>query len=134
MPFMEISTHALTLRQLPPEEWAAKLGHLPFAEGGLPDPTLAAILVVEDESGAVIGVWAAMTAVHLDGLWVRPDHQRTGVAGKLLHGMTDLLQRLGIAVSFTIVQDLGVLCLAAKAGFTRVAGDLLIFRLPDNDM
>ena len=120
---------AITTRQLPPDEWQAKLTHLPPAILEILDPALTVILVAENALGAVVGVWMVMTTVHLDGLWVRADHQHTLVASKLLRGMRQILTDLQIPIAFTIVQDIDVLCLAHKAGFQRVPGDLLMLQV-----
>jgi hypothetical protein len=118
-----------SVRQLPVDEWP-RLEGLAFAQNGLPDPRLAAILVAETPEGEIVGVWSAMTAVHLEGLWVAPSHRRASwVAMKLLKGMKELLVRLGVRQSFTIVESTEVLLLATKAGFTRIRGDLCLLDL-----
>jgi hypothetical protein len=125
-----VLTPLVTVRQLPPEEWE-RLLPLPFARvNGLPDPSLAAILVAESD-GEIIGVWAAMTTVMLDGLWIAPSFRKTParVAVKLLRGMRALLAELGVVRSITLVQTPDVLLLALKAGFTRVPGDLCLLDL-----
>lgn len=108
------------VRPLPPEEYH-RLAHFPIAERfGVPDPRAAQILVAEDPAGDIVGIWAALTTVHLDGLWIAPEYRRTSrVASQLLHGMKSLLRHLGIVHSFTMVayDSPDVLILAQKAGF-----------------
>lgn len=117
-------------RELPAEEWG-RLEGLPFATHGLPDPALAAICVLETDAGEIVGVWAAQTAVHLEGLWIHPDYRTHPVAGsKLLNGMKALLRQHQIPVSFTLTSEEAVLVLALRAGFTRWHGDLLMLELP----
>ena len=87
-------------------------------------------MVTEDAQGTIVGIWAAMTAVHLDGLWVDPAHHGSVVAGQLLRGMQGLLQQHQIWTSFTIIQDSAVMVLAHKAGFVRAPGDLWMLQLP----
>lgn len=107
-----------------------RLVDLPFASRGLPDPDRTVILVAENEAGEIVGLWAAMTAIHLDGLWVEPTYRRhSRVAVQLLRGMKTALQQLDLLQSFTYVEDADVLMLALKAGFTRLPGDLLILDL-----
>jgi hypothetical protein len=119
-----------TVRILPREEYP-RLADLPFASRGLPDPDRTIILVAEDDAGTIVGLWAAMTAIHLDGLWVEPSYRKhSRVAVQLLRGMKALLQRHGLIQSFTYVESAEVLMLALKAGFTRLPGDLLILDLP----
>lgn len=115
---------ACAVRVLPPEEWD-RLRELPFGAAGLPDPQLAVILVAETPEGRIVGTWAAMNQVLLDGLWVAPEYRRTTlVAAKLLRGMKDTMRRIGLRHGFAIVHTTEVLSLAMKAGFTRVEGDL----------
>lgn len=121
------TTTGLTVRELPTEEWDRLIG-LPFAANGLPDPALAAIVVAEQD-GRIVGVWAALTAVHLDGLWVDPAERGTTVAGRLLREMKTLLLDRGVTVSFTMVSDPQVAILAYKAGFTRYPGDLFMLQM-----
>ncbi len=118
-----------TVRQLPVVEWE-RLEGLPFASQGLPSPDLTVIFVAETAEGAIVGLWSAMTAVHLDGLWIAEAHQGTTIAGRLLRAMKTFLQTHGITVSFTVVSDPEVMILAHKAGFTRVPGDLWMLHRP----
>jgi hypothetical protein len=119
-----------TVRQLPPEEWE-RLRDFPLAERyGIPDPRGAAILVAETPAGEIVGVWAALTTVHLDGLWIAPEYRRTSlVAAKLLRGMKAMLTQLGIVHSFTLVESPEVLVLALKAGFQKLPYDLCFLDL-----
>jgi len=116
-------------RVLPVEEWP-RLLDLPFGANGLPDEHFAIILVTEDPTGAIVGVWAAVTAVHLDGLWVDPNHRDTPVAGQLLRQMKATLQEKAVTISFTLIQDAEVMVLAHKAGFVRSPWDLWQLTLP----
>jgi ribosomal protein S18 acetylase RimI-like enzyme len=116
-------------RVLPVGEWE-RLLELPFGANGLPDENFAIIIVTEDPTGAIVGVWAAVTAVHLDGLWVDPNHRDTPIAGQLLRQMKATLQEKGVAVSFTLIQDTDVMVLAHKAGFVRSPWDLWQLTLP----
>ena len=123
-----------TVRQLPPEEWP-RLADFPFAaQFGIPDPNYAAILVAETPAGEIVGVWAALTTVHLEGLWIAPSHRRSSlVAAKLLRGMKAMLRELGIVHSFTTVSTPDVLVLALKAGFQKLPVDLLFLDLTQPD-
>ena len=119
-------------RVLPTVEWE-RLRPFPFATNGLPDPELTTIVVSENGAGEIVGIWAALTAVHLDGLWVHPDHHDTIIAGQLLRTMKDTLQAYGISVSFTVIQDPAVMVLAYKAGMIRAPGDLWMLQLPPRE-
>ena len=116
-------------RVLPVEEWD-RLRDLPFATNGLPDPAFSQVIVTETTEGQIVGLWAMLTAVHLDGLWTDSAHRGTVVAGQLLATMKDQLAALGITVSFTVISDPQVMVLAHKAGFTRYPGDLWILQTP----
>lgn len=116
-------------RLLPPEEWD-KLLPLPFATRGLPDPTVAMIVVDETPAGEIVGLWSVMLQPMLDGLWVHPDHRHTVIASQLLRAMKGVLQAHGIRLGFTVVSDPAVMALAHKAGFTRAPGDLWILEVP----
>lgn len=129
MPVETSAPSAYTTRLLPVEEWD-RLLPFPFATNGLPDPDLAMIVVTEDAAGEIVGIWEVATAVHLDGLWVRPDQRGTVVAGRLLAEMRAVLQRYNIQLAFTIVSDPQVMVLAHKAGFVRAPGDLWMLQLP----
>jgi len=118
-----------TIRRLPVEEWD-RLRAFPFASNGLPPPELAMIFVAETAGGQIVGIWAAMTAVHLDGLWIDPAHRDTTIAGRLLREMKDFLREKAISESFTVISDPAVMCLAHKGGFTRCPGDLWVLQLP----
>jgi hypothetical protein len=112
-----------TLRVLPGEEFP-RLADLPFAQAyGVPDPRYAQILVAEDPTGTIVGVWAALNTVHLDGLWIAEDYRKTSrVASQLLRGMKRLLTSLGIVHSFTMIsyETPEVLQLSLKAGFQQL--------------
>lgn len=116
-------------RLLPFDEWD-RLRDFPIATNGLPDPTLCSILVTETD-GVIVGVWAVLTAVMQEGLWIHPDHRgHTPIAWQLLKGMKQVLQDLGVVTSFTIVQDAEVMVLAHKAGYVRCPGDLWMLVTP----
>jgi GNAT superfamily N-acetyltransferase len=116
-------------RVLPVEEWP-RLLDLPFGANGLPNENYAIVLVTEDPTGAIVGVWSAATMVMLDGLWVDPTHQGTPIAGQLLRQMKATLQEKGVTTSFTLIQDADVMVLAHKAGFVRSPWDLWQLNLP----
>lgn len=64
----------MTTRVLPPEEWPRLQGtELETVWPTLPQDE-ARIVVVED-AGQIIGCWAAFRAVHVEGVWIHPDHR-----------------------------------------------------------
>ncbi len=128
------TTQPYTVRRLPVAEWD-RLRPLPFAAHGLPPPELTIVVVAEDAAGEIVGLWAAMTAVHLDGLWVTPGHRGTTIAGRLLKAMKAVLAEHAVVRAFTVISDGAVMALAHKAGFVRAPGDLWMLTqpLPDRD-
>ncbi len=121
-----------TVRELPLDEWDRLRIHPDPALrlDVLPDPGLAALVVVEDAQGQIVARWGAQTAVHLEGL-SKTDAVKDNltVSRLLLEGMKGLLAQRGVTFSFTITQDLTVAAMAVRAGFTRVEGDLLLLDL-----
>lgn len=115
----------MTIRELPFEEWD-KLEGLPFVQNGLPDPSGTRLLVAETPDGQIVGTWALMSVVFLEGMWVHPDHRKTTVTGRLVQGMKRFLHELGVYQSFTMTQTDEVRELAYKAGFQAVPGDVLV--------
>jgi hypothetical protein len=61
------------------------------------DPSTTRIAVVESEQGEILGCWALVWLPHVEGVWIRPDHQKkTSVARKLwrlMHGFVREAQR-----------------------------------------
>ena len=121
-----------TTRLLPIEEWDRLLA-LPFGTNGLPNPDFTIILVTETAAGEIIAVWAILTAVHLDGAWIHPDHRGTTVVGRMVKLMKATLRRFQLWDSFTIVNDPAVMIIAHKVGFVRAPGDLWVMHLTSTD-
>lgn len=73
----------MTTRLLPPEEWH----RLPAVIGDLLPhmvPEDVQVVVIEDATGAIVGTWTAARMVHLEGLWIAPEHRgRPSVARRL---------------------------------------------------
>ena len=121
-----------TVRELPVDEWERLRTHPDPAIrlDVLPAPALAAILVVEDETGSIVARWSAQTAVHLEGLSkAEAVKDSLPVSRLLLQGMQEMLRQKGVLYSFTITTDLQVTLMAVRAGFERIPGDLLLLDL-----
>ena len=117
-----------TVRVLPPDEWGEKvtsgeLAHYPI----LPDPEYSYLLVVEDAEGRIVASWFAQNEVHLEGLYLAPEHRKKGrtIQTLLFAGMLETLRRGQIAAVLTLAQDPSILHLAQHAGFVEVPGTLL---------
>ena len=114
-------------RILPPEEFH-KLAGLPLHASVA--GTEALVAVVEDDSGQVVATWAAITALHLEGLFVTPDCRHVApVAKRLVLQMFEALQTIGAQQVVTVTQDDVVAALAEKIGGQRV-GDLWVIPVP----
>lgn len=110
-------------RQLPRDEWP-RIAHTEIgpALAVLP-PDDTRILIVE-EANEVLGSWALIRYLHVEGVWVHPDHRKRGrVAAHLLKGMTDLAHAWGQSVVLTAALTDDVRTLIAHLGGERLPGD-----------
>ncbi len=115
-----------TARLLPPEEW----GKLAPEVAARLSPESSVVCVVEDADGAIVGRWAALQTVHLEGLEILASHQKNpGVAGKLLTLMLLTLREAGVAGVLTIAQDPAVAAMATAIGFTEIPGTIFQLEL-----
>lgn len=80
----------MTARVLPPEEY----GRLAETETRFAEamPAGGIVVVIEDETGAIVGSWAAFPVLHVEGLWIAPAYRRAGGVGRRL------LRAMGAAV------------------------------------
>lgn len=110
-----------TARELPPEEWT----RLPTEMQAALRPELSVVVVVEDAAGEIVGRWAAMNVVHLEGLYIDEAHRGNPiVAGGLAATTIQTLRAHGVASAVTLIQADEVRALAAHFGFTLVPGTL----------
>lgn len=42
------------------------------------------VIVVEDDTGAIVGCWALFTVCHAEGLWIAPAHRGKASVGRRL--------------------------------------------------
>lgn len=115
----------MTTRELPREEW----GKITEADGGREILAAAAphtqikVVVVEDEAGRVVGSWLVYPAVHVEGLWIAPDHRkRASVLGRLLSGMRRAADGFGVTQVLTQSLAPEVDDLLSSYGATMVPG------------
>ncbi len=82
-------------RILPVDEWP-RLAHLELGKA-VPhlDPRFTSIAVVEDDSGAIVACWAAITVVHAEGVWIDPAYRKSSVALRLWRRMKAIVSDLG---------------------------------------
>ena len=108
-------------RVLPSEEWAEKLADTPMA--GVPlDPAHSLVVVVEQDN-RVVAQWAAMTTVHVEGLWEAEAVRGTiGVSRALLGAMVQALRDHGVGEVLTQSLTPEIDTLITKAGGHKVPG------------
>jgi hypothetical protein len=109
---------------LPPDQWEARRGELPYAT--LPDPGYTLLVVVENHEGRIVASWMAMNTVHLEGLHVVASERHKGsVSMLLLNGMLQALAEGQVPAVLTLAQEPSIITLAQKFGFRVVPGTLL---------
>lgn len=125
----------LSVRELPVEEWS-KLLTMPGLYhdlGYLPAPEHNRIVVIEDEAGEILGYWGAFTVVHVEPVYIRPEHRlRISVVRRLWEGMDKLLKDLQVPGAVAVISDEDApvnLPMATKIGFTKVPGSLYYLNL-----
>jgi hypothetical protein len=112
----------MTARILPRAEWPrladSELGPvLPV----LPEDTR--IVVVEDLDGTIVGCWAAIRYVHIEGLWVAPAHRRRGrVLGRLAAAMRRVVEAWGAEAALTHAIDPAIADLLRRRGACALPG------------
>lgn len=75
-------------RVLPPAEWSKLVGtELEFVWPVL-NPDASVILVVESDTGDLLGCWAILQVWHAEGLWIAPEYRKkTSVGRRLLNAV-----------------------------------------------
>lgn len=113
----------MTTRILPVEEWPRLAGTELGSVWPMLDPKRAQIIVVED-AGRIVGTWALMWQMHVEGLWCHPDFRKgTAVGRRLLATMHEQAERAGAGAVITGAVSDEVRALLVKAGATKIPGD-----------
>lgn len=87
------------------------------------------IVIVEDAQHHIVACWGTFAVRHVEGFWVRADHQkRGGTLRRLFVGMRALLTTLGTQAVVTQAETPEIAALLRSAGATRVPGES--FQLP----
>lgn len=116
----------MTTRVLPPDEWHRLVGTEAEAVWPLVDASTTQVLVVEQD-GAIVGSWLAMRVLHVECLWIAPEHRKAGSVGRrLLAGMTRLLRDLGAKAAMTCAMTDDVRRLIEHRGGTKVPADCYV--------
>ena len=122
------------VRELPPEEWPRLAPYPPFNRG-LPNPEHSRIIVAElgGPGGELVAYWGIFTAVHVEPLWIHPDHRRRpGLIRRLWLTVRQTLLDSGVLTAFAAIADRDAaqnIPLAMRIGFDRFAGDLYFVQL-----
>lgn len=83
------------------------------------------IVIVQDASGAIVQTWMALTVVHVEGLWARPDHEgHAGSTRLLIDKMVTELRARNVAEVLTRAESGKIEVLITKIGGRRVPGSL----------
>lgn len=101
----------LTTRILPREEYFRLIGtELQDVREHLPGT--AAVVVVEDDEGALVGCWALVPVWHAEGVWIAESERKRGrVALRLLRAMSEVAKSAGTRAVMTaaVTDDVRVL-------------------------
>jgi acetyltransferase (GNAT) family protein len=119
----------MTARELPREEWGRLVGtELELAARAFPNHD-ARVIVVEESDGRVIGCWSVVRYVHVEGLWIHPDHRKRGrVLCKLLALMRIIARQFGAdAVLTGATTDEVRRLVLGVAGAVQLPGDQFAF-------
>ena len=86
----------MTARELPPAEWHRLEGTELGPARDVLSPAWCRVLVVEDDHGQIIGCWSLQSLLHVEGVWIHPDHRtKGGVARALLRTMRGWVRDAG---------------------------------------
>lgn len=112
----------MTTSLLPRDQWSRLAGtELEQVWPLLPED--AHIIAVEHE-GQIIGCWALIRYVHVEGVWVHPDHRKRGsVARRLLGMMHRTARAMGATAVLTGAMSDEVRDLIAGLGGSQLPGD-----------
>jgi hypothetical protein len=121
----------MTTRVLPAAEWDRLEG---TELDGLADRLSgdrAVVIVVEDSDGRIVGCWAAIWALHIEGLWVAPDHRgKAAVLRRLVHSLNTETAQAGISAVVAGVRDERMRDIASTALGKPLPGQLVVIPVP----
>lgn len=117
-----------TTRVLPSSEYG-RLAGTDLASVAPQLPGHAVVLVVEDRD-RIVGCWAVFRCVHVEGLWIAPDHRkRAGVLRRLWTAMRAHVHSWGVASVVTGSTTDEVTSLLTRAGASQVPGTAWVLPL-----
>lgn len=128
-----VGVRDMTTRELPPAEWERLAGTELGPMRLLLRPETTRVLVVEDESGAIVGAWSLMCAWHVEGLWIDPAHQGKGSVGRrLLTTMQRWILETGSRCVLTASASASVSGLLAHIGASVVPGQTWLWSVKES--
>jgi hypothetical protein len=112
----------MTTRILPRDEYPRLAGT--ELDAVWPILPLDAQVVVVEQDGQIVGCWSAYRLVHVEGLWIAPEHRGKGsVARRLLVGMRETVAEMGASGAITGALTDDVRTMLRHIGATHLPGD-----------
>jgi hypothetical protein len=94
----------MTVRELEQHEWP-RLETL-LNELGMPIPPAATSrIVIAEEDGEIIAWWSAIQVVHLEPIWIHPDHRGGILPGKMWRILRGILETCGVPAAYCFAAD-----------------------------
>jgi hypothetical protein len=123
-----IAREALTVRELPSGEFPRLASVEPFDKLGFPKPETSRVVVGEDAAGRVVAYWCVFAAIHVEPVWIAPEHRsRPGLIRRLWEQVRSVLGASGEKIAFCNIFDEGLPvkeAMAARLGFQKLPGSL----------
>jgi hypothetical protein len=112
----------ITSRVLPVAEWTRLAGT--ELELALPYLPLDAQIVVIEDDATIVGCWAVVRYVHVEGVWIHPEYRRQGAVARRLLGIMGWVARsvFGAQVVITGADSDEVAGLITRLGGQRLPG------------
>jgi len=116
----------MTVRWLPPSEWHKLAGTELGEVWAILNPEHTKVCVVEHE-GEILGCWSLTTCVHVEGLWIHPEHRGKAAVGRRLYStVMRAAKDEGARMVLTQAADPAIAALVETAGGTTVPGALCL--------
>ncbi len=116
----------MTTRILPESEWTRLEGH--DALGGHPLPPAGSTLFVVAEDGdQIVGVWALVTVLHLEPVWLAPSVRGGMVIRRMWRRVTAALAERGVRVAFAFADRDDIRGYLERLGLSRLPFTTFLF-------
>lgn len=90
---------------------------------------------VVEVDGKIVAYWPIIVTVHVEPLWISPEHRHNRQVAKLLvQQVFETLKAEGITLAFGMIADEDFVQnfpMAAKLGFQKAPGDLYFIQVPE---